>query len=241
MLTRLPDFEIDETAVVEYPNWSTIGGWASLPATFTPGPRLASVSVAECGRRRVASTARSPAIRCSPSWPSHARRSSSRRCSCCTGSQLVVRLPPRARRPAPAPAGPAARLPRATGCPTSPTRPYTLAEQADIVVAFTDAARRRRARAPEPRHGRHRRRRAPGPPARGRVAGRRDAPSAHERQHLHRDGAPRARARSCCWRCPTRRWRRSRRSTARWCRRGWRRRSARVDGRRRRARRRSGS
>ena len=37
VLTRLPDFEIDETAVVEYPNWSTIGGWARLPATFTPG------------------------------------------------------------------------------------------------------------------------------------------------------------------------------------------------------------
>jgi cytochrome P450 len=40
VLTRLPDFEIDETAVVEYPNWSTIGGWARLPATFTPGPKL---------------------------------------------------------------------------------------------------------------------------------------------------------------------------------------------------------
>jgi cytochrome P450 len=40
VLTRLPDFEIDEGAVVEYPNWSTIGGWAQLPATFTPGPRF---------------------------------------------------------------------------------------------------------------------------------------------------------------------------------------------------------
>ena len=37
VLTRLPDFEIDEDAVVEYPNWGTIGGWAKLPATFTPG------------------------------------------------------------------------------------------------------------------------------------------------------------------------------------------------------------
>jgi hypothetical protein len=26
--------------VVEYPNWSMIGGWARLPAEFTPGPRL---------------------------------------------------------------------------------------------------------------------------------------------------------------------------------------------------------
>ena len=40
ILTRLPDFEIDEAAVVEYPNWASIGGWAKLPATFTPGPRV---------------------------------------------------------------------------------------------------------------------------------------------------------------------------------------------------------
>ncbi len=40
ILTRLPDFVIDEDAVVEYPNWASIGGWAKLPATFTPGKRL---------------------------------------------------------------------------------------------------------------------------------------------------------------------------------------------------------
>jgi cytochrome P450 len=40
ILTRLPDFEIDEDAVVEYPNWASVGGWATLPATFTPGKRL---------------------------------------------------------------------------------------------------------------------------------------------------------------------------------------------------------
>jgi cytochrome P450 len=39
VLRRLPDFEIDTDAVVEYPNWASIGGWAKLPATFTPGPR----------------------------------------------------------------------------------------------------------------------------------------------------------------------------------------------------------
>jgi cytochrome P450 len=39
VLRRLPDFEIDRDAVVEYPNWAVIGGWARLPATFTPGPR----------------------------------------------------------------------------------------------------------------------------------------------------------------------------------------------------------
>ena len=37
VLTRLPDFEIDADAVVEYPNWASIGGWAKLPVTFTPG------------------------------------------------------------------------------------------------------------------------------------------------------------------------------------------------------------
>jgi cytochrome P450 len=41
VLARLPDFEIDVDAVVEYPNWASIGGWATLPATFTPGRRSA--------------------------------------------------------------------------------------------------------------------------------------------------------------------------------------------------------
>jgi cytochrome P450 len=40
ILRRLPDFEIDLAAVVEYPNWASVGGWARLPATFTPGARL---------------------------------------------------------------------------------------------------------------------------------------------------------------------------------------------------------
>jgi cytochrome P450 len=39
VLRRLPDYEIDLDAVVEYPNWATIGGWSRLPATFTPGKR----------------------------------------------------------------------------------------------------------------------------------------------------------------------------------------------------------
>jgi len=40
VLTRLPRYEIDFDRVVEYPNWASVGGWAQLPATFTPGPRL---------------------------------------------------------------------------------------------------------------------------------------------------------------------------------------------------------
>ncbi len=40
LLERIPDYRIVEPEVVEYPNWSMIGGWAALPVAFTPGPRL---------------------------------------------------------------------------------------------------------------------------------------------------------------------------------------------------------
>jgi cytochrome P450 len=40
VLERIPDYRIVDDEVVEYPNWSMIGGWARLPAVFTPGPRL---------------------------------------------------------------------------------------------------------------------------------------------------------------------------------------------------------
>jgi cytochrome P450 len=40
VLERIPDYRIVDDEVVEYPNWSMIGGWAALPAEFTPGPRL---------------------------------------------------------------------------------------------------------------------------------------------------------------------------------------------------------
>lgn len=40
VLERIPDYRILDADVVEYPNWSMIGGWARLPAEFTPGPRL---------------------------------------------------------------------------------------------------------------------------------------------------------------------------------------------------------
>jgi cytochrome P450 len=42
VLKRLPDFVVDEAGVVEYPNWSMIGGWGKIPATFTPGLRIVS-------------------------------------------------------------------------------------------------------------------------------------------------------------------------------------------------------
>jgi cytochrome P450 len=39
VLDRMPDYAVHAGDVVEYTNWSAIGGWARLPATFTPGPR----------------------------------------------------------------------------------------------------------------------------------------------------------------------------------------------------------
>jgi cytochrome P450 len=40
VLARIPDYRILDDEIVEYPNWFMIGGWAKLPAVFTPGPRL---------------------------------------------------------------------------------------------------------------------------------------------------------------------------------------------------------
>jgi cytochrome P450 len=40
VLERMPDYRVDQQQVVEYPNWSSIGGWARMPATFGPGRRL---------------------------------------------------------------------------------------------------------------------------------------------------------------------------------------------------------
>src|SRR4029078_5457202 len=40
VLERIPDYVILPDEVVEHPNRFMIGGWAKLPAVFTPGPRL---------------------------------------------------------------------------------------------------------------------------------------------------------------------------------------------------------
>jgi cytochrome P450 len=40
VLERIPDYRILDDEIVEYPNWFMIGGWAKLPAVFTPGTRL---------------------------------------------------------------------------------------------------------------------------------------------------------------------------------------------------------
>jgi cytochrome P450 len=44
VLERIPDYRIVDAEVVEYPNWSMIGGWAKLPAEFTPGPLARATS-----------------------------------------------------------------------------------------------------------------------------------------------------------------------------------------------------
>ncbi len=40
VLRRLPDYEIDVSAVVHYPTIPLINGWIAMPATFPPGPRV---------------------------------------------------------------------------------------------------------------------------------------------------------------------------------------------------------
>jgi cytochrome P450 len=40
VLRRMPDYEIVEDGLEEYPSWVGIGGWSEAPFTFAPGPRL---------------------------------------------------------------------------------------------------------------------------------------------------------------------------------------------------------
>jgi cytochrome P450 len=51
VLDRLPDYSVDDDGIVEYPNWATIGGWASIPASFTPGERRSPRSRRATGGR----------------------------------------------------------------------------------------------------------------------------------------------------------------------------------------------
>jgi cytochrome P450 len=39
VLARMPDYRVDETQLAQYPVQGAVAGWASAPATFTPGPR----------------------------------------------------------------------------------------------------------------------------------------------------------------------------------------------------------
>jgi hypothetical protein len=46
VLRRLPDYEIDEDAVVPFPNYSGVAGHLAVPATFTSGQPLGSERLA---------------------------------------------------------------------------------------------------------------------------------------------------------------------------------------------------
>jgi cytochrome P450 len=46
ILTRMPDFSIDEERSRQYPNLGVVNGWATMPATFAPGPRRVPTAVA---------------------------------------------------------------------------------------------------------------------------------------------------------------------------------------------------
>lgn len=39
VLERMPDYQIVESGLQEYPNWAILGGWSTVPITFTPGTR----------------------------------------------------------------------------------------------------------------------------------------------------------------------------------------------------------
>jgi hypothetical protein len=40
VLTRMPDYRIDESRMSSYPSIGVINGWISIPATFTPGAKV---------------------------------------------------------------------------------------------------------------------------------------------------------------------------------------------------------
>lgn len=40
IVTRMPDYVVDEAALEPYPHQGTNNGWQRIPATFTPGPRI---------------------------------------------------------------------------------------------------------------------------------------------------------------------------------------------------------
>lgn len=46
ILTRMPDYKVDETRAASYPSIGVINGWISIPATFTPGPKVGAPELA---------------------------------------------------------------------------------------------------------------------------------------------------------------------------------------------------
>ena len=111
---------------------------------------------------------------------------------------VLVRLAPRARRAARA-TGASSRVDfLGFGLSDKPDLRYSMRLQADVVEGVARQLGLHVGRAAHARHGRHRRRRAARAQPRGNVAVRGHAARPHQRQHLHRHGAPDAPASSCC-------------------------------------------
>ena len=118
-----------------------------------------------------------------------------RRCSSCTASRRVRSTGGRSLPALAADGGSCCSTSSASGSPTSPTSATASAGTPTSAEAVAARRRARAGRAPHPRHGRHRRRRAARPRSlEGTLAVRGRPPRAHERQHLHRDGAAHGRA-----------------------------------------------
>ena len=85
------------------------------------------------------------------------------------------------------------------GLSAKPDMRYSVEIHADVVMAYVSRARRDGAVPHDARHGRHGGRRASRPAHRGPMAGRRDEPGSHQREHLSRDGTSdrRSAAASC--------------------------------------------
>ena len=43
VLTRIPDFKVDEERSHRYPTIGEVNGWITMPATFTPGKKIGAV------------------------------------------------------------------------------------------------------------------------------------------------------------------------------------------------------
>lgn len=52
VLNRLPDYRVDEGGIVPYTSISTVNGWISIPASFTPGPKVGPSLKAILGGQR---------------------------------------------------------------------------------------------------------------------------------------------------------------------------------------------
>ena len=43
VLNRLPDYQVSKAMSQQYPSVGIINGWKTIPATFTPGPKVGAI------------------------------------------------------------------------------------------------------------------------------------------------------------------------------------------------------